>query len=84
MESLELRIGRIVNQHDPQGLLAMDAPGDEYATEILAIRDKWDEADSVDAMHTVVYDVFAKWFGRIVGEKETYRSLSEALYALKD
>lgn len=43
-ESLQLEVGRIVDELDPEGLLAMGAPPGEYANEIdrlasLVVRD---------------------------------------------
>ena len=74
---MELR--EIINKHDPIGLIEMGAPIDEYEPEVKTILVQINDKDSLDEIHSIVYNEFIRWFGdsSTTGPKESYFDLAK-------
>ena len=56
---------KLLNFHDPMGLILCGAPLDEYSPEALIIYFGWRDSFSFDSFNNFVYSVFVKQFGTI-------------------
>ena len=82
-DTLQDRVRKIINRHDPVGLLKMGAPTDEYDSELKRIIPLLSEVGSRDELHEKVYQLFVEMFRpATVGSKAQYAGLSEELYQL--
>jgi len=76
-EFLELR--RIINQHDPVGLIACHCPEDEYDPEVETILPRLETAKTWEDVHTVVTTEFLHWFGEL-DDPQTYRAMAQHIH----
>lgn len=58
-------VRRVVNEHDPEGLLEMGAPEDEYDPEVTDLVRLVLRGDSLDPRDVIA--TWARWFGEGVG-----------------
>jgi hypothetical protein len=83
MKNSELldKITKIVNRHDPLGLLASGAPKDEYSSEIGDIaRLLYKERTERDKLGVKIHKIFIKSFGEnIIGEKKKYEEIAKKI-----
>lgn len=75
---LELR--EIIELHDPMRLTQYDVVG-EYDPETASILIQLRKDLTQEEVHDLVYTDFSFWFEDVVGQKEDYNELSEAIYA---
>lgn len=74
----------IINDVDPEGLIRMGAPENEYSPEIKRICEKLDRCTSVEYTLEMVYALFCKMFSVDSSlPKEKWLPVAQALYALK-
>ncbi len=80
-----IKIQFVVNKHDPQGLLRMGAPEDEYLSEAEMILNSLHSVNSLEECHNLVYNVFENMFGTYVaGDKKFYLALAEEIWLRKN
>jgi hypothetical protein len=76
---------KIINKHDPIGLIKIGAPEDEYdaevATIIVQLYDKKTETEILE----LVYTEFLRWFNEesTTGPKAAYKELAQEIYEWK-
>jgi len=58
-------VKKVIDEHDPCGLLAMHCPADEYDIESRDIVSKIKKSSSVDEIAGICSDVFTQWFNEI-------------------
>jgi hypothetical protein len=75
---LELR--KIIELHDPMQLNQYETEG-EYDPETASILIQLQNNFVLQEVHDLVYNDFSFWFEDIVGQKENYKELSDAIYA---
>lgn len=56
-------VRKVINKHDPLGLLEMGAPEDEYSPEINSISKRLTTQMSKQEIEKVVFEEFDYWFG---------------------
>lgn len=71
---------RIVSKHDPERLLAMGCPDDEYLPEAATIFMRLGEATSEERMRRVVYQELKSWFGSVSMSRRQLDRLSRELW----
>lgn len=81
-------ICEVLAKHDPQGLIRMGAPLDEYSPEAHPLSDKIQPPYSVDKIAEAVHQVFTEMFAPMrVGTRDEYMPIAvdicEALTKLK-
>lgn len=77
------KIRKILNKHDPMGLIRMGAPEDEYNPEVEEIMDVARKSHDVDEFIDYVHEIFINWFTETdAGPRDRYISLSKDLYEL--
>lgn len=75
----ELR--KILNRHDPIGLIGIGVPEDEYDPERSVIASRLVHCHGVEDVHAMVYEVFCEYFGaKIAGARAAYGPLAECLW----
>lgn len=76
---LLIKIVKILNKEDLQGLLRMGAPLDEYESEARCIYCGLEPKMSLKRIHNLVHRTFAYWFGDfLVDEKDKKHYLKAA------
>lgn len=72
----------IINTHDPVGLLAMDAPEDEYDPEVKSILARLKNNMIEEEVRQVVFEEFIKWFGKdtLKGSDQLLVNISKDIY----
>ena len=64
--------------HDPQGLLKMGAPVDEYCSEIFTIAPLLKRDMTIFEVRAIAHQQFIRWFGsRVAGKIERYQGIAE-------
>src|SRR6476620_1330472 len=77
-------VAEILFRHDPIELNYVDNT-DEYESEARTILPRLKNCHSADDVMTVVHEEFERWFDPdTVGEKESYRTIAEEIWALCD
>lgn len=78
-------IKSVINRHDPEGLLAMGAPEDEYEAEVTCLHiwiRKWPEYHGEDFtqenLAESIHQVFSMMFDRLFSIKDTEKYLPMA------
>ena len=71
-------VKKVIDRHDPYGLLAMGCPADEYDSESRDIASKINEYNSVDEIAVICSAVFTRWFG-IDFLKESFIEIAEEI-----
>lgn len=85
VSALEEEVRRIVNKHDPIGLLKIGCPSDEYDPEIRKIMPLLMKATSREEFHDVVYHIFVQMFDKkTAGQRKKYGKLSKDIYELRN
>ena len=76
-------IQKVVNEHDPVGLVSGGAPKDEYHTEIGKIVVLLRNESDKDSLTKKIEDIFLESFGDVEHNKSVYPILSQKLLDLK-
>lgn len=76
----ELR--KIINQHDPIGLLDIGAPEDEYEPEVKTIIVQLEKGMTEQQVHDLIYQEFLRWFEdeSTAGPKDEYKELATEIH----
>ena len=74
-----LILKKIINENDPVGLLAMNAPEDEYDPEINNILKKLTKNYTLEDIKKIVFEEFIKWFG-----KNTLKNCEQQLHRIAE
>lgn len=78
-------IEAILVKHDPQGLIAIGAPLDEYESEAEMVFDaiaNHNDLISVDRLMDILHSVFVLQFDSMMaGNRESYRAIAEEIYS---
>jgi hypothetical protein len=53
----------LISRADPEGLLGMGAPPDEYARETSTVYERLPQARSAEDVRRILEEEFARWFG---------------------
>lgn len=78
---IENLIRKEIIKADPIGLINMGAPDDEYDPEVREIMTKSHLCGSKTDWESLIYETFVRMFDkRLVGQRETYRSLAKRIY----
>lgn len=84
-KNLFVEVRLIVNEHDPIGLIAGDAPKDEYDDEIASIMPLLNKGLSLEDLSMQIALIFSKQFGDgKVQSYEPYKPLSKDLMKLME
>lgn len=79
------KIEIVLRSHDPQGLIKMGAPSDEYQSEAEDVADRLIVADTVESLQTALWVVFAYSFSiRSAGAIKDYQTMAEEIWPLKE
>ena len=91
------RIRQVLNDHDPMGLIAMDCPEDEYASEAASIAEKFYDGINLQKLSDICFRVFYDSFtyDRVDARRkslipdtepvrERYQRIAEAVLLLSD
>ncbi len=70
-QHLVAAVGRAIDEADPMRLLAIGAPGDEYAPEIGAILPRLATVERLDDVTDVLHEEVLRWFGQGVAGHAT-------------
>ena len=62
--NLFFEVRKILNEHDPVGLIAIGCPDDEYEPELGTILPRLRHAGSSKDVQEIIDQEFDKWFGR--------------------
>lgn len=86
MDALRATVKRVVDSADPEGLLGMDSPTDEYDAEIALITGRLVSLShpSPTAIEEILMTVWQQQFGPLASTEtyvETFRSMAAVLYA---
>ena len=74
---------KLINRHDPIGLIAKGGPSDEYDYQQAAIMRKLPACKSIDRLQAMMHDEFSHWFhAENVGSPEKYRQPAIDLFRL--
>ena len=73
-------IQAVIDRHDPMGLLAMDAPSDEYEPLARAIVLGVRQCSTAEQWRDVVFEAFLRSFGDSAGSKEHYSVMAEDIF----
>ena len=74
---------KVLNRHDPIGLIAKGGPPDEYDYQQAGITRKLPGCRSIERLQAVMHDEFSHWFDRgSAGASEKYRQPAEDLFRL--
>lgn len=80
---LEQELIDLFNEHDPQGLISMGAPPDEYESEIRMVMERVGQITSIRTAQDVLYQVFVEMFDKkLAGTPAVYTPLASDLYQL--
>lgn len=76
------RLRKLVNRHDPLGLLECGCPDDEYEPEVGTLLPRLQEADSEEHLLAIIYEEFVRWFGSTADPLDRYRSLAVEIWSV--
>jgi len=75
---------RVLNRHDPIGLIGLGAPENEYDPERSVIASRLRFCKTPDEVPDMVHGVFEEWFGRTTaGARKKYAQLADELWKIK-
>jgi hypothetical protein len=76
-------VRRVINEHDPERLLALGAPMDEYDPEVneIALLLLNTPPECFDDVHCIVVGVWKRWFGYELGEPRVLQDVAQELWA---
>ena len=78
---MKQKVLEILNELDPQGLLKMGAPSDEYTIEATSIASLIKQDMSKQDILDLVYGVFKEMFGdELAGERSSYQRIADRVY----
>ena len=78
-------VARVLCRHDPEGLIEIGAPADEYDYEAQQIAARLPRAKSEDESRRLAVDVFQRAFDRdYPADDPTFRAIARDLWSLKD
>ena len=71
----------IFNKHDPQELIKIGCPTDEYSPEARSIIVQLDKNQTVQEIQTIIYSEFVRFFSKAsAGPKNNYKKLAEDIH----
>lgn len=74
----------LVNKHDPQQLIALHAPINEYDLEVKTIIVQLDDCNTEEEIYQLVIGEFTRWFGEINEEDlSLYKMMAKDIYDWK-
>jgi hypothetical protein len=80
-DRLVAEVEALLHRHDPIGIAFEDNP-DEYRPEAESIVARLPRARSVDDVHTLVHEVFVRWFGEdTAGRAGHYEAIAHDVWA---
>jgi hypothetical protein len=76
-------VQKVINRHDPMGLIGEGAPVDEYDYQQAAIMRKLPACKSIDRLQAMIHDEFCHWFNpENAGPPEKYKQPALDLFRL--
>jgi len=76
-------VQKVINRHDPMGLIAEGAPADEYEYQQAAIMRKLPACKSIHRLQAMIHDEFCHWFNpEKAGPREKYKQPAIDLFRL--
>lgn len=76
-------VRKVLNRHDPVGLIADGAPADEYDYQQAAIMRKLPACKSIERLQAMIHEEFCHWFNpEKAGPREKYKQPAVDLFRL--
>ena len=76
-------VQKVINRHDPIGLIGEGGPVDEYDYQQAAIMRKLPACNSIERLQAMIHDEFCHWFNpENVGPREKFKQPAIDLFRL--
>ena len=80
-KSLRKRVSKLINAHDPIGLIACGAPPDEYDPEVGTILPRLRTASAPTEVQAIIHEEFVRWFNdELAGPASRYEELGLSVW----